>query len=205
MSDSPEELETLVHDLAETLEGLERRLDSEPQRRRTLLEFTERYAIPTTVAMLEANIRVLEAVGGAIRMADGRDPRERPRRGRETALGTLDRALSEVSEAVAGTPTDPEARELLADARALRDEIRSRVDPPVADKTGEGRQVAAAGGTTIPVADQRASPVEDDAPEERIDVDAELDTIREEVHGNRAERENETDGGDANDSDDRQE
>jgi len=190
MSDSPEDLEPLVADLAETLETLERRLDAEPRRRRTLLRFTEQYAIPTTVAMLEANIRVLEAIGGAIRMAEGREPSERSRRGRETALATLDRALSEVSEAVTGTPTDPEARELLSEARALRDEIRSRVDASAAERT-EPHPAGSPGGTTIPVADQRGTESEaEDAPD-GVDVDAELDTIREEVHG---EQNNDEDG-----------
>jgi hypothetical protein len=191
MSDSTDDLEPLVADLAETLEALERRLDAEPRRRRALLRFTEQYAIPTTVAVLEANIRVLEAVGGAIRLAEGRDPPERSRQGRETALATLDRALSEVSETVAGTPTDPEARELLSEARSLRDEIRGRVDA----STAEPDEPAAAGshdGTTIPVAEQRGSERDADAPADGVDVDAELDTIRKEVHGERGD-----DGGEA--------
>ena len=186
MSDGPDDLEPLVADLAETLESLERRLDVEPRRRRALLRFTEQYAIPTTVAMLEANIRVLEAIGGAIRLAEGREPRERSTRGRETALATLDNALSEVTDAVAGTPTDPEARELLSEARSLRDEIRSRVDASEPSERGEPRSVDSSGGTTIPVAEQRDTEA-DDPTEDGVDVDAELDTIREEIHGARME------------------
>lgn len=187
MSDSPDDLEPLVAELTSTLEALEQRLDAEPRRRRTLLRFTEQYAIPTTVALLEANIRVLEAVGGAIRMAEGRESKGQSRRGRETALSTLDRALSEVSDAVAGTPTDPEARELLSEARALRQEIRSRVNDPEPDDRTEPRTGGATGGTTIPVADQQSTETSTEDTADGVDVDAELDTIREEVHGEKTE------------------
>jgi len=192
MTDSSEDIESLVADLAEKLEALEHRLDGAPRRRRTLLAFTEQYAIPTAVALLEANIRVLETIGGAIRLADGREPRERPDTGRETALATLDRTLSEVSDAVAGTPTDSEARALLSDARTLRDEIQSRVGAAApADRTEQRPPSGSRKGTTIPVADQHAvnpeaeSAAASDA-EADVDVDAELDTIREEVHDERA-------------------
>lgn len=199
MSDSPDDFEPLVTELTATLEALERQLDAEPRRRRTLLRFTEQYAIPTTVALLEANIRVLEAVGGAIRMAEGRESQARSRRGRETALSTLDRALSEVSDAVAGTPTDPEARELLSEARALREEIRSRVDGPESDDRTEPPTGGSTGGTTIPVADQQSTETGTDDSVDSVDVDAELDTIRKEVHDERTgaeSRPNDEDGSD---------
>lgn len=180
MSDDQEELAALVTELSETLVRLERRTDADPARRRALLQFTEQYAIPTTVAMLEANIRVLEAVAGAIRIAEGRESERRGSMGRETALATLDRALTEVSDAVRGTPTDPEARELLGEARALRDEVRDRVDESRggARRTGDAK----GSGTTIPVSAEgdAPSPVADGS---SVDVDAELDTIKREVHG----------------------
>jgi hypothetical protein len=127
MSDSTDDLEPLVADLAETLSALERRIDEEPSRRRAFLRFTEEYAIPTTVAVLEANIRLLEAVGGAIRIAEGRESERRGTGSRDAALSALDRTLSEVTDAVRGTPTDPDARRLLEEARDLRAEIDDRV------------------------------------------------------------------------------
>ncbi|MFC7236306.1 DUF7547 family protein [Halosegnis marinus] len=191
MSDDSEDLAALVAELSETLDRLERRADADPPRRRAFLRFTEQYAIPTTVAMLEANIRVLEAVAGAIRVAEGRESEGRTARGRETALATLDRALSDVSDAVRGTPTDPEARELLGEARALRDEIRDRVDESRGGTATRSvsRAADADAGTTIPVSaeGESPSPVADPADEPSVDVDAELDTIKREVHGDDGE------------------
>jgi hypothetical protein len=183
MSDSTDDLEPLVADLAETLSALERRIDEEPSRRRAFLRFTEEYAIPTTVAVLEANIRLLEAVGGAIRIAEGRESERRGTGSRDAALSALDRTLSEVTDAVRGTPTDPDARRLLEEARDLRAEIDDRVAGRRRDdrSTSSPSPSPTGGGTAIPVSDAGDATDEDDG--SAVDVDAELDTIRREVHG----------------------
>lgn len=189
MSDT-DDLEPLVSELSETLRELESRLDDSPSRRSEFLRFTEQYAIPTTVALLEANIRMLEALGGAIRLAEGREESDRSARG-ETALAALDRALADVNDAVRGTPTDPDARRLLGEARDLRDEIRDRVEEsrggrPAAERSEEVRR-SDAGGTTIPVTSEGEDVSETTEEEPAVDVDAELDTIRREVHGDGAD------------------
>ena len=189
MSDSTDDLEPLVADLAETLAALEQRVDQEPSRGRAFLQFTEQYAIPTTVALLEANIRLLEAIGGAIRIAEGRDSEPRSIKSRETALTALDRTLSEVTDAVRGTPTDPDARQLLEQAR----ELRAEIDDQLAESSDGSRPSSPSptdGSTAIPVTDASdRTPDGDSDGEPTVDVDAELDTIRRQVHGNDDERE----------------
>lgn len=142
MRDAPDDLAPLLEDLAETLEELRDELG--PRRRgplRNLLRFTERYTIPAVVAVLETNVRLLELTANAIRMAGGtdRDLRRkragRPRMGSRGAgqpgprgLDALDAALEDFDDALRGVPTDPDARLLLAEARALSREVRARLD-----------------------------------------------------------------------------
>ena len=166
-------LASLVVRLATTLEELDDQLGS--SRVDSLLQFTEQYAIPTAIAALEANVRALEATAGAIRLAQGREPSRDRALDPESVYSTLDRALAEVDDAVRGTPTDPEARRLLTEARDLREEIRTRVDesPDRRSPEGDDRPSNEDRGTTIPVTDEKTEPT--------VDVDAELDTIREEV------------------------
>lgn len=185
MSDSTDDLAPLVADLAETLAALEQRIDEEPPRRRAFLRFTEQYAIPTTVAVLEANIRMLEALGGAIRIAEGREAERSSGEGREAALAALDRTLSDVTDAVRGTPTDPDARRLLEQARDLRAEIDGRVADSQGRERAPSPSPTGGSGTTIPVSDAGSSADADG--DEGVDVDAELDTIRREVHGDGAD------------------
>ncbi|MFB6118527.1 hypothetical protein [Halosegnis sp.] len=156
-----EQLASLIDQLATTLEKLDSRLDDAPPTD-GVLRFTERYAIPTAVAALKANIRALEAVAGAIRISQGREPvREEP------SVPGLEAVVDDVEDALQGTPTDPEARRLLSEARTLRDEIRERVES--ADQSDRATTSA---GTTIPVTDAGEEPT--------VDVEAELEQLREE-------------------------
>ena len=159
-----DELEATLSALREELEpprgplGLPR-----PPRPREVLRFTDEYAIPTAVAALEANIRALELLQAGIRATDperaageaGRAVRDRAADVGGATLGRLDRALADLESALAGTAgaQNPEARRLLAEARELNEEIRDRVD---ADDAAATEAV-------------------------RIDVEEELEAIREEV------------------------
>src|SRR5699024_7499545 len=106
-----------------------------PPRPGELLEFTDEFAIPAVIAILEANIRALEAFRGAVRLARAGD--EAGRRGREARAGTeelsrgaldrLDDTLADLQNALEGQPQNAEARTLLDDARALRAEIDDRL------------------------------------------------------------------------------
>ena len=132
------ELEATLTELREELRpprgpfGLPR-----PPRPREFLRFTEQYAVPTAIALLEAQIRMLEGFGAVLRaMNRGRAANERANRTRERAaslgretLGALDSALSDLETAIgtAGLPDSPAARDLLADAEQLTDEIESEL------------------------------------------------------------------------------
>ncbi|MDZ7746012.1 MAG: hypothetical protein U5K28_05690 [Halobacteriales archaeon] len=178
MSDAEDDLSHTVSELADRLRELRDRTDASDG----LLQFTERYAIPTVISSLEANIRALEALAGAIRLLQGtEDTTTRARARREAAVETVDRAVEDVTAAVRGDPTNPEARELLQEVRDLRTEIRDRVDgraPAPDTETAASEPRTADGGTQIPVTDATAEPNEDGT---ETNVEGELETIREEV------------------------
>lgn len=180
---STDEVAPLTEELAATLKELRdqlQRRNERPRRLRDLLQFTEQYTIPAVISLLETNIRLLELTAGAIRLAEGRmEERDGPGRG-EAAVDTLERALDDLGGALRGEPTDPEARELLEEARDLRQEIRTRL----ATSAGESERgsSSADSGTgddsyTVPVESASADGADG------VDVDSELETIRREVHG----------------------
>ena len=140
-----DDLEARVSELETTLAELRRELRPRrgpfglprPPRPGELLRFTEQYAVPTAIAVLEAQIRALEGFSAVLRaMNRGRAASERTDRtraraeslGRET-LSALDRALGDLRNAVesGGLPDSPAARELLSDAQRLTDEIESEL------------------------------------------------------------------------------
>lgn len=167
-----DDLSERIDELEETLAALRAEIESPRDRRRPfrpptpreMLRMADEYAIPAAVAALEANVRALELVQAGIRASD-------PERAADTTatavrdgvtgatratVDRLDRALAEIEASMAGTgmPRNPDARELLTEARRLNDEIADRL----AVETGAGR---------------------DDGV--RIDVESELDSIRDEV------------------------
>ena len=209
MSESPRdpELVELADELSATLSDLRDELDGrrEPPRGlfglprpptpRELLEFTDEFTIPAVIAVLEANIRALEAFQGAIRLARVGD--EATERGREArartedlgrgALDRLDDVLVDLQDALDGRPADPEARTLVDDARALRREIDERLRET--DRRSNDRRTSRRDAWTAerdrrrPEDETGESHSRDAAADESvaIDVDAELDSIREAV------------------------
>lgn len=212
----PRTFDELTTELSETLRDLRDELDATagpplvpPPTPRGLLRFAEGQVIPTAVAVLEANIRALEATGAAIRLVDERLPGgtgagggRGSRRGAVgapvTILDRLDDALGELQSALEGEPGNPEARRLLADARSLQREVRARLEEATGtdrsprtgnrggrrrrDRGGSGRR--ATGATAIDVTEADESPSRGAEPDDRegsVDVDGELDTIRDEV------------------------
>ena len=179
MSDAEDDLSRAVTELADRLRELRDRTDADSG----LLTFTERYAIPTAITTLEANIRALEALAGAIRLFQGTEETAAEARARRTAaVETADRAVEDVAAAVRGDPTDPEARELLQELRDLRAEIRDRVDgrvsaPKPAATDSDDAPVTERAGTRIPVTDATI----DDGEADAVDIDGEIATIRDEV------------------------
>jgi len=176
-----------------------------------VLRFADEVAIPGTIAILEANVRLLETVQRAIRFAERGDrARERTADARSTAadsagrlvdvsdrtLKRLEGSLSDLQRALeAGPVADDEAgRELLEEARALRDDVRSRLrDAGRQDHTleefedragradAERRVDAAAADPSDNGADGSGADRDgggDEPTEVQVDVDAELETLR---------------------------
>ncbi len=229
MSDrSSDDLRYLLDDLSSTLDSLRDELDERERRDRRggrrgrdhdrsrgltppqpgrFLRFTEEYTIPTLISFLETNIRALELLQGLLGLLNGSDgSATRADRRQFEALGgrtmdQLDGLLTDLQDALEGRPTDPEASDLLDDARSLRREIDDRIagrrpeDRRLRDRTGDrdrGRRRRDGGSVSIDVSDaddrrdadrNDAADEEADAPDDEVDVDAELDSIRREVHG----------------------
>lgn len=226
-----EELRTLLAELETTLVALREELDDEradgpriprglpgggrrapkPPRLREVLRFTESYTIPTLIAVLEANVRLLRLGGAALRAldpersavpSDGGDGAvgRAIDAGRGLSTGRLASGLDELNDALSGTDApNPEARDLLSDAEELSSEVRDRLrasrgaageraeDVPRREGVGRvGDPADADEAVHIDVAAGSPEGGENDGDDEEApapDVDAELDSIREEVRG----------------------
>jgi hypothetical protein len=170
-SDAPDDLEARLDRLESTLEELrdEVMADERIERGRraiepaaeTALRLTERLAVPAAVAALEANVRALEFVQDRLRELEGREGRAgdgpTPARVSERMLDRLDDALGRMEDAIADSdlPQNAEARRLLERARELNADVRDRV--------------------------QSAGPDPADQDVVTIDVEEELDQIRDDV------------------------
>lgn len=225
MSDrSSDDLRYLLDDLSSTLDALRDELGDQDRRRSgadrdrplapprpgRFLRFTEEYTIPTLISFLEANIRALELLQGLLGLLDGEegDRRSRSDRRQFEALGgrtmdQLDGLLDDLQGALEGQPTDPDARELLGDARSLRREIDDHIAGRTADDRREGddrrrrrrghrerrgRRSDGSVGIDVTDADEEPTdrdeaPAREESPDDEVDVDAELDSIRREVRG----------------------
>lgn len=165
-TDPDEDLEDRVRELEETLEALHEELEGRDRRLmargppsvRDVLRFADEFAIPAAIAILDANRRMLELVQGAIHATErGRAAGEGSATIGREAVDRLDRALTELQTALqeSSLPENAEARQLLQEAKNLRDEIDERMAEP--GDTGD-----------------ESSAVE-------IDIDGEIDSIRDEL------------------------
>ncbi|QCC57586.1 hypothetical protein NP511_03285 [Natrinema thermotolerans] len=206
MTDHEDELVDAVRELTRTIDALRAELDESGPRRprlrpptpRELLRVTDEVAIPAALAVLETSVRALEAFQRGLQVVrTERAVRDRTEtaaastgeqadRLRQTTLSSLDTVLSELQRAASSgqLPADDEARDLLAEARDLRDDVDSRLraaaetDPEAADRDRSD----GAGGVTI---DIEEGPLDDGGrdgtdgdPDPAVDVDAELETLR---------------------------
>lgn len=148
-----------------------------------VLAFTDRHAIPATVAFLEANVRALEALQAALRLVRGADEtrdQTRTARARTATLGSktldaLDAALDDLQTTYreGGLPDDPAARSVLVDARRLTDEIREELSVEAHEADEDAHQAADDSSDTrgTTTGDPRVDPAE---------VETELDVLRDE-------------------------
>lgn len=196
MSRTPDdELADVLGELTDTLRTLEAAVtDARPRRGpfglpppptpRQVLGFTGEYAIPTAIAVLQANIKILELVGAILRTTSPTDSTSRRREaverlGGET-VGHLERALGELQRAVedGNLPQTPEARDVLQEARRLNDELQEyvRESTRTADAEREGVNRTS---RTIPI-DEGDDVGETNDPDDETDRGIEID-IEEEL------------------------
>jgi hypothetical protein len=165
-----------VSELAETLTELETELSGGSRRPqlRDLIRFTREVTIPAVILVLRTNIQALKLLQRALafgdRGGDGRESRLR-RRAEEagrSALTELDSALEDLGDALSGTQ-DSRARDLLGQAQDLQAEVETELSRgPGADP---GRGVNDTEGV-------------------EIDVDAELQSIKDELDEGDGSKEN---------------
>lgn len=163
-----DELETAMRELQAELEGETNTPPSgviRPPSVGDLLRFADQAAIPALIAILEANIRILESVRQAIRLTEStRRSETQPSQRSELAevgeetLSRLAQSLDDLQTLIeAGSlPQEETARSILTDARDIQEELET--------------QAETTDGTT-----------EESSEEEvHIDIDAELESIKEE-------------------------
>ncbi|MFW5957139.1 MAG: DUF7547 family protein [Natronomonas sp.] len=197
MDEEDDELAAAAEELAATLDELSGELRGAPRGPLGLprpptptevLRFAEGYAIPTIVAILEANIRVLEMLARVLRVADGRpldgSGRDGIERASRTTLQKLDGALSDIQTAIeGGEPSNPDVARLLDEARSLREEIDDRLPEATAEpSTMDGtKDRSTHGSASDEDTDGEAAVASDEDDGIKIDVDAELESIKQNV------------------------
>lgn len=178
MSDADPDVTELLADLTRSLQELEREI--EPDRRLRpptpgeLSQFASEVAIPGLILVLRTNIKALQLLQRTIRLAQGRDVRSGGSAGTEVreraeslsraTLAQIDDTLSDIQAAVDGRPPDDETRELLSEARDLRDRLQNELESDGTDTDGEESDAAEVSG----------DPVD-------IDVEAELRTLKDDL------------------------
>lgn len=203
--DPDDELADVLGDLADTLRTLESEVAHDrssrgpfglppPPTPRQVLGFTGEYAIPTAIAVLKANIKILELVGAALRATSPTESSSRrrdavERLGGET-VGHLERALEEIQQAVdeGNLPQTPEARDVVEEARRLNDDLREYIREST-ETADEERKRSKRDSRTIPIEDgdeSGESGESDDSTESEItgveiDIEEELRSIKDNV------------------------
>ncbi len=137
-----------------------------------LLRVTGEYGIPAAVSALETQIKALELIKEAIRLIeDGREVKQQGETARDRAVAAsretltrLEDALAELQRAIEdnGQPTNAEARAILKDLRELTSELDGREQGANWQSKSESEGV-------------------------EIDVESELEEIKDEVDGHQAD------------------
>lgn len=189
-----------------------------PPEPRRVLRFADKVAIPATIAVLEANVKLLQALQRAIRMTEsGRRVREEGSamgtRAADVSRSTLDRlgsTLEELQEATegGGMPESGPARDLIEDARRLRDEIDARLREAQGTTLEDFQDADDHGGEDGVESDAQETETNSSATDVPVDVEAELDSLKDqygeegEEAGDGAEARDDGDGEDGEEQDD---
>ncbi|WP_248896891.1 DUF7547 family protein [Haloplanus halobius] len=202
-----EELAVLLADLERTLTDLRAAIDEDVRQRRArpptpgeLLRFTESHTIPTLIALLEATVRSLELLRALLRLAgpgsQRSSPETRPHLRDRLAdadapdTETLRDALADLRTALTGAdlPEDSAAGSVLADAQDLTAEIDDRLAEARSDRAESpadeqrDRRRRRSAGVAIDVREEGAAAEPDETDDEAaVNVDAELESIRESI------------------------
>ncbi|WP_323171648.1 hypothetical protein [Natrialba sp. PRR66] len=179
-----------------------------PPSPREVLAFTDEFAIPAAITALESSVRALEAFQRGLNLVrterEARDrasaaaetTSERATDVRRTTLSQLDTVLTQLQRAASSDalPADEDARELLTEARRLRDEVDTRLREATADResgpddgtpdtSGDSTETGTTDVVQIDIGDGR--PPRDETTDEteaangsNVDVDAELETLK---------------------------
>jgi len=176
MTDADEDISALLSELVRTLQDLQTEVEPRTERGRPrpptpeeLLRFTSDVTIPAAILVLKTNIEALKLLRRALRLAEGRPAtassgggvQERATQLSRATLARLDDALSDLQGAVEGRPPDAEARELLTEARELRESLAAQL---AESQSVEGDDFEEVEATDVPV-----------------DVDAELRSIKDDI------------------------
>lgn len=177
-ADADPELSQLLTDLTRTLRELEQEV--EPERRgprlptpSELSRFTSEVAIPGLILILRTNIRALQLLQRAIRLADNRNPtpdsavteaRSRAEEVGRASLSQLDNVLTDLQSALEARPENEEADELLSRARELRAEVQDEL-------TEDGTQSPVEGEDSENTETSQSDAVD-------IDIDSELQSLK---------------------------
>lgn len=212
-----DDLEERVDDLQHSLEELRREIEPRPPRGpgglprpptpRELVRFADRQAIPTAIAVLEANVRALELLQAALRLSDpertateGADrTRVRAEELCRRSLDRLDDVLRDLQEAARDDtlPRDGDAREILQEARRLREEIAEGIGDAERERERNRTRSRERDRDRNQGRDRDADAGPEDEGVE-IDVEDELDSIRAELENGKDE---EDQGDDENEED----
>jgi len=168
MSDtSPDpDITELLADLTQELRSLQQEVEPDRDRslRRDLARLTSEVAIPGLILLLKTNIQVLQLLRRAIRIADGRNPRQSRETGEmrkraeqlgQVTLAQLDNVLSELQGAVEERPDSDRSVQLIEEARNIRQQIQDELNT-------DGESI-------------------EDADEVDIDVEAELRALKDDL------------------------
>lgn len=165
-ADSDPELRELLAELTTTLRELEEEVErGRPRGPRLptaneLARFTSEVAIPGLILLLRTNVRALQLLRRALRLADGREPspdgavteaRSRAEDVGRASLSQLDDVLTDLQSALEGRSENEQATELLDRARDLREEVQDELaeDGTAQAQTGANQSGADAVGIDI--------------------------------------------------------
>jgi hypothetical protein len=200
MSDSGDpDVTRLLRDLTRELQTLKREVDADRSggmsTRKQLSRFTSEVAIPSLVLLLETNIRALKLLRRTIRLAEGREPRRQPSpaaeevRDRAQALGTqalsrLDETLAAVQSSLDEENADQDVYRLLTEARSLQEQVSEQL--AVEEQTETDGSDDSTTGTDA----SEREPVD-------IDIDAELETLKDNLEDGKPDGPSGADGSDS--------